>query len=133
MAGKTGTGAAALPACSPSALPRVLSAPGSAGPCSTPGMENGIFLQHKAKGISIFWVSSTMQVKWKEGSVWLECLEEKGERAQEGAGTRAGFRNREGGREMEEGLPAAAGAAREQEIEKIRVKEGGGRGRRGQK
>lgn len=49
-----------------------------------------------------------------------------------GAGTRAGFRNREGGREGngEEGLPAAAGAAREQEIEKRRGRRG--KGRRGQ-
>lgn len=49
-----------------------------------------------------------------------------------GAGKRAGFRNREGGREGngEEGLPAAAGAAREQEIEERRGRRG--KGRRGQ-
>lgn len=38
------------------------------------------------------------------GSVWLDCPEEEGEGAQEGAGARAGFRKREGN--GEEGLPA---------------------------
>lgn len=42
-----------------------------------------------------------MQVKWKVGSICLECLERREREHKRGAGIRAGFRNREGGREME--------------------------------
>lgn len=42
-----------------------------------------------------------MQVKWKVGSVWLDSPEEGEREHRRGAGARAAFRKREGGREME--------------------------------
>lgn len=53
-----------------------------------------------------------MQVKWKMGSVWPDCLEEEREGAQE-RGCGKGWIWEQGERKgnREEGLPAAAGTA----------------------
>lgn len=117
-------GAAAPPRSSP-----VLSSPRNAGPPRTRGVENRICKQTKARGVSLspplslppdFLPRCKRNRKW-EVSGWTARRRGRGSTGGRlGQGLDLG-RGREGG----EGLPAAAGAAGEQEREKIRGEEGG--------